>query len=114
MNKHDGITIRKTKDAIQLNLAFGYRKDTLSKWYYSVQFSFNTQFTNGYASPNTDQVILKPFTPTYIFIGIGVENINIHKNRILYVSPFTFKTTLVLDNKFANQDAFGVAKLSMI
>lgn len=110
LNKQDGVAIRKTEDAIQLNSTFGYRRDTLSNWFHSAKFNFNTQFTNGYAYPNTENAISKPFAPAYIFMGIGAENIDKEKKRTLYISPFTFKTTLVLDQRLANQGAFGVAK----
>ena len=110
LNKQDGIAVRKTEDAIQFNSTFGYRKDTISNWYHSAKFSFNTQFTNGYAYPNTDQAISKPFAPAYVFMGVGAENIDKEKKKTFYISPFTFKTTLVLDQTLANQGAFGVAK----
>ena len=110
LNKQDGIAIRKTEDAIQLNSTFGYRKDTISNWYHSAKLSFNTQFTNGYAYPNTEKAISKPFAPAYIFMGVGAENIDKEKKKTFYISPFTFKTTLVLDQKLANQGAFGVVK----
>ncbi|TDE05158.1 DUF3078 domain-containing protein [Flavobacterium sandaracinum] len=110
LNKQDGIDLRKTEDAIQVNSTFGYRKDTLSNWFHSAKFNFNTQFTNGYAYPNTEKAISKPFAPAYIFMGIGAENINKEKQRTFYISPFTFKTTLVLDQRLADQGAFGVTK----
>ena len=110
LNKQDGIAIRKTEDAIQFNSTFGYRKDTISTWYHSAKLSFNTQFTNGFAYPNTEKAISKPFAPAYIFMGVGAENIDKEKRRVFYVSPFTLKTTLVLDQQLADQGAFGVAK----
>ena len=113
LNKQDGIEVRKTEDALQFNSTFGYRRDTLSNWFHSAKFNFNTQFTNGYAYPNTDQAISKPFAPAYVFMGVGAENIDKDKKRTFYISPFTFKTTLVLDQRLANQGAFGVAKATV-
>ena len=110
LNKQDGLGVRKTDDAIQINSTFGYRKDTITNWYHSAKFNFNTQFTNGYAYPNTEKVISRLFAPAYIFLGVGAENANKEKKRIFYISPFTFKTTLVLDQNLANQGAFGVSK----
>ncbi|MBG6110541.1 hypothetical protein H4V97_002348 [Flavobacterium sp. CG_23.5] len=110
LNKQDGVEVRKTDDALQFNSTFGYRQDTLSNWYHSAKFNFNTQFTNGYAYPNTEIAISKRFAPAYIFLGIGAENINKEKNRSFYISPFTLKKTLVLDQRLANQGAFGVVK----
>jgi hypothetical protein len=110
LNKQDGLGVRKTDDAIQINSTFGYRKDTITNWYHSAKFNFNTQFTNGYAYPNTEKVISRLFAPAYIFLGVGAENASKDKKRIFYISPFTFKTTLVLDQNLANQGAFGVTK----
>jgi hypothetical protein len=110
LNKQDGLGVRKTDDAIQVNSTFGYRKDTITNWYHSAKFNFNTQFTNGYAYPNIEKVISKLFAPAYIYLGVGAENANKEKKRIFYISPFTFKTTLVLDQNLANQGAFGVPK----
>ncbi|MBY0487375.1 MAG: DUF3078 domain-containing protein [Flavobacteriaceae bacterium] len=110
MNKQDGIEPRKTDDAFQVNSTFGYRRDTISNWYHSAKFNFNTQFTNGYAYPNTDNAISKPFAPAYVFLGVGAEYSNKEKKINVYISPLTQKTTLVLDQKLANQGAFGVTK----
>lgn len=110
VNKQDGVELRKTDDAFNLNSTFGYRKDTVSNWYHSAKFNFNTQFTNGYSYPNIDKAISKLFAPAYIFTGIGAEYANKEKKLTVYLSPLTQKTTLVLDQTLANQGAFGVDK----
>lgn len=110
LNKQDGYEVRKTDDAIQINSTFGYRKDGITNWYHSAKFNFNTQFTNGYAYPNTQKAISRLFAPAYIFLGVGAENASKSKHRVFYISPFTLKTTLVLDQQLANQGAFGVTK----
>ncbi|MFN8324329.1 DUF3078 domain-containing protein [Flavobacterium sp.] len=110
VNKQDGVELRKTDDAFQFNSTLGYRKDTITNWYSSAKFNFNTQFTNGYAYPNTTKAISKPFAPAYIFLGVGSEYSNKEKKLNVYISPLTMKTTLVLDQTLANQGAFGVNK----
>jgi hypothetical protein len=110
LNKQDKIELRKTDDAFKINSTFGYREDTLSNWYHSVKFNFNSQFTNGYTYPNKEVAISKPFAPAYIFFGVGAENANKEKKRTYYISPFTLKTTFVLDQRLANSGAFGVTK----
>ena len=110
VNKQDGIELRKTEDAFKFNSTLGYRKDTLSHWYSTAKFDFNTQFTNGYAYPNTTKAISKPFAPAYIFLGVGSEYNNKEEKLTVYLSPLTMKTTLVLDQNLANQGAFGVTK----
>jgi hypothetical protein len=110
LNKQDGTEIRKTDDALQFNSTYGFRQDTISNWYYSAKFNFNTQFTNGYNYPNKDIAISRLFAPAYMFLGAGAENSNKQKNRTFYFSPITLKTTLVLDDYLANQGSFGVKK----
>jgi hypothetical protein len=110
INKQEGQEARKTDDQLQLNSTFGYRKDTISNWYYAGKFNFNTQFANGYAYPNTDLAISRPFAPAYVFLGIGAEYSRKDLNLNLYLSPLTNKTTLVFDQRLANQGAFGVDK----
>ncbi len=110
INKQEGQEVRKTDDQLQINSTFGYRTDTISNWYYAGKFNFNTQFANGYAYPNTDLAISKPFAPAYIFVGIGAEYSRKDLNLNLYLSPLTNKTTLVYDQRLANQGAFGVNK----
>ena len=108
LNSQEGQEVRKTDDQIQLNSTFGYRADTLSNWYYSAKFNFNTQFTNGYSYPNTTEAISGPFSPAYIFLGVGSEYIRKDLGLTAYFSPLTAKSTLVLNNRLADAGAFGV------
>lgn len=110
VNKQDAARIQKTDDAFQVNSTFGFRKDTLSNWYSSAKFNFNTQFSNGYAYPNRDKEISRLFSPAYIFLGAGTEYVNKEKKLNIYISPLTLKTTFVLDQTLANQGAYGVTK----
>lgn len=108
MNKQDGIEFRKTDDAFQFMSTFGYRKDTLSNWYHSAKLNFNTQFTEGYEYPNIDMSISGPFAPAYTFLGVGAEYSNKKRLINIYLSPMTLKNTLVLNQRLADQGAFGV------
>ncbi|MBA4318818.1 MAG: hypothetical protein C0412_10495 [Flavobacterium sp.] len=110
INKQDGLKIQKSDDEFRFNSTFGYRKDTLTNWYHSAKFNFNTQFTNGYKYPDTDSPISKPFAPAYTFLGYGANYFDKVKKFDLYISPLTFKNTLVLDQTLANKGAFGVTK----
>jgi hypothetical protein len=110
LNQQEEKGLRKTEDKIQLNSTFGYRKDTISNWYYSVKFNFNTQFTNGYSYPDTDTPISRFFAPAYLFFGTGTEyNLKDEKFSI-YLSPLTLKSTFVFDERLSNDGAFGVEK----
>jgi hypothetical protein len=108
INKQDGVEFRKTDDAFQFTSTLGYRKDTISNWYYSTKFSFNTQFTPGYDYPNVEMPISGPFAPAYTFFGVGAEYSNKEKLINIYLSPMTLKNTMVFNQRLANQGAFGV------
>ena len=110
VNKQDGVRLRKTDDALVFNSTFGFRRDTVSNWFYSAKLNFNTQFTDGFAYPDTETAISKFFAPAYIFLGVGTEYINKEAKLKLYLSPLTQKTTLVLNQRLADEGAYGVKK----
>jgi hypothetical protein len=110
LNKQEGIELRKTDDVFKINSTYGLRTNPTSNWYHSAKLNFNTQFTNGYSYPNTENPISKPFAPAYTFLGIGSEYIYKPENFTLYLSPLTLKSTLVLDQTLANSGAYGVKK----
>lgn len=109
-NAQQGQIPRKTDDQFQFNSTFGYKHDTISNFYYSAKFNFNTQFANGYNYPNKDHVISAPFAPAYIFLGVGSEYVRKDWGFNAYFSPLTDKTTLVLNQYLADNGAFGVEK----
>lgn len=110
VNVQEGRKPRKTEDVIRFSSTFGYRQDTLSKWYYSVNTKFNTQFAEGFRYPDRDSPISKFMAPGYLFFGGGPSFIPQGKNFNLYLSPTTVKATFVLDETLANQGAFGVTR----
>jgi hypothetical protein len=110
INKQESQEVRKTDDQFSFNSTFGYKRDTITNWYYAGKFNFNTQFANGYAYPNVDLAISRPFAPAYAFLGIGAEYSRKDLNLNFYLSPLTQKTTMVFDQRLANQGAFGVEK----
>lgn len=110
LNAQEGRKLRKTDDAMRLSSTFGYRKDTITNWYYSVKANFNSQFTDGYKYPDRDHPISRFMAPGYLFVGAGTSYITEDQFFNLYISPITQKSTFVLDQTLANQGAFGVKK----
>lgn len=108
INKQEGRELRKTDDQIVINSNFGYKKSEKSNWYYSGRFNFTSQFVEGYAYPNKEIAISFPLSPAYIFLGFGSEYNIKEKDFNIYMSPMTLKTTLVLNQRLANQGSFGV------
>jgi hypothetical protein len=107
-NAQEGREVRKTEDAIRLRSTFGYQRDTLSPWYFSIKGKFNTQFTDGFKYPDRTTPISRFMAPGYFFVGGGASFIPKGKNFDLYLSPASYKITFVLDETLANQGAFGV------
>ncbi len=110
INAQEGQKIRKTEDVIRFNSNLGYRRDTISNWYYSVQVNFNTQFSNGYKYPDRSTPISRFMAPGYLFMGAGTSYISKDQKFNLYISPITQKSTFVLDQDLADRGAFGVDK----
>ncbi|WP_179345604.1 DUF3078 domain-containing protein [Winogradskyella ursingii] len=108
LNKQEGRDTRKTEDVIEITSNIGLEKNPQSNWFYSARFSFNTQFANGFNYPNRDEAISKFMAPGYMFFGLGMEYGRHIDEMSFYASPFTFKTTFVLDDDLANRGAFGV------
>jgi len=108
INAQEGREIRKTEDELRFSSSFGFRKDSISNWYYSARFSFNTQFSNGYKYPDTEVPISQFMAPGYTFLGGGTEFSHPEEELTVYLSPITFKSTFVLDQKLANEGMFGV------
>ncbi|WP_298793219.1 DUF3078 domain-containing protein [uncultured Allomuricauda sp.] len=108
LNAQEGRQLRKTDDQIRLASTIGFRKDTITNWYYSVKTSFNTQFSNGYKYPDRDTPISRFMAPGYLFLGVGTSYIPEGRKFNLYISPVTQKATFVLDEDLSNQGVFGV------
>ena len=98
----------KTDDEIKLASTFGYRKDTISNWYFSSLFNFRTQFTDGYKEPDDEYPISRFFAPAYLYLGSGAQYNLKPQLFSIYLSPLTLKTTYVFDDKLSAEGAFGV------
>src|SRR5690606_1652216 len=108
VNKQEAQTLRKTEDILEIDSKMGYRKDSLTNWFFSGHLNFKSQFTNGYNYPNKETPISKFMAPGYMFIGAGAEYGKDFEKFSFYFSPLTVKTTFVLDEDLANKGAFGV------
>jgi len=108
INQQEGQELRKTDDDLELLSSFGYEISKNSKWFYSGRFSFKTQIARGFDYPNTDFSISEFMAPGYIFLGAGAKYVEPDEKFQLYLSPITQKSTFVLNQRLANNGAFGV------
>ncbi|WP_204345564.1 DUF3078 domain-containing protein [Psychroserpens algicola] len=108
INKQEAQKIRKTEDQLELISTLGFRKDTLTNWYFSGRFNFKTQLTNGFSYPDRTNEISKFMAPGYLFFGGGAEYGKNLEKFSFYFSPLTVKATFVLDEDLSNAGSFGV------
>ena len=109
LNYRDNEGLIKTDDEIKLTSSFGYNKDTLSDWFYTAQFTFRTQFTDGFSRFKKEEPISRFMAPGYLFLGMGGTYHRQDENLTVYLSPLTMKATYVLDERLSEEGAFGVA-----
>jgi hypothetical protein len=108
INQQEGQELRKTDDDLEFNSSFGYEISKNSKWFYTGKFRFKTQVARGFDYPDTEVSISEFMAPGYIFLGAGARFVETKSNFELYLSPLTQKSTFVLNQRLANQGAFGV------
>lgn len=108
LNAEKGRKLRKTDDQLEINSTYGYRTASLSNWFYSVKTQFKSQFDRGYNYPDRQQPISSFMAPGYLFFGVGAEYGKDSDTFTLYLSPATLKTTFVLDQRLADEGAYGV------
>lgn len=96
----------KTDDKIELNSLYGYK--AAKNLFYSLAFSFKTQFADGFDYKNDSTNRISGFlVPAYITLGIGME----YKPSPIFsinFAPVTGRVTLVNDQDLADRGEFGV------
>jgi len=105
---------RKNDDRFDLLSKYGYKMDTLGKWYLSGLFNFRSQLFDGYSfSGNKANFTSSFFAPAYMIISAGLDY-KPDNNFSVFFSPLTSRTTLVLNKSLSNQGKYGVDSGSMV
>ncbi len=106
---------RKNEDKIDLLSTYGLQAS--SKWYYSANFSFRSQFAEGF-NYHDDVDTLGPekisnfLAPAFISLGIGGEY-RPKDYMSFYISPATARWIVVNDQDLADKGAFGVEEAKL-
>ena len=96
----------KTDDKIELNSLYGYK--ATEKLFYSLAFSFKTQFADGFDYKNDSTNRISGFmVPAYATLGLGLEYVP-NANFSINFAPLTGRITIVNDQDLADAGAFGV------
>ncbi|MBO4574068.1 MAG: DUF3078 domain-containing protein [Bacteroidales bacterium] len=99
----------KTDDRIFLSSLYGHNLSS-DKWFATADFTFQSQFANGYnyAADSTNR-ISGFMAPGYFTLGVGVQWVP-NEHFKVNISPLTGKLIVVNDQKLADEGAFGVKK----
>lgn len=102
---------QKNDDKIELTSRFGIITTSKSKWYYSAEFNFETQFFNGYNYPKaTNPKPISAFmSPSRTFFKVGLDY-KPSPNFSVLLSPFTLKNVYVRDTVKVDATKYGIAK----
>lgn len=104
--KKETTPVTKTDDKLELNSKLGIETKN-EHLLYSSYLNFNTQFANGYNSPNREDKISTFFAPAYLTAAAGMDYQPSEKFS-LFVAPLAGKFTFVTDEELSNIGAFGV------
>lgn len=98
---------QKNEDKIDLMSKFGYYA-FFNRWYYTALLNCKTQFDDGYNYPDDSNVVSHFFAPASIIGAIGLDYKSKDNSFSFFFSAITSKTTIVYNQKLADQGAYGV------
>jgi hypothetical protein len=96
---------RKNDDRFDFLSKYGYKMDTLGKWFISALFNFR-----GYTYANNIGTFSSTIlSPAYIILSAGLDYKPNYKFSV-FLSPLTSRTTLVMNQFLSQKGAYGVPK----
>ncbi len=98
--------LQKNEDKIDFSSMYGHK--AFKQWNYAVLLNFKSQFANGYNYPNDSVVVSHFMAPAYVVGSMGMDYKTKDNHLSFYLSPVTSKTTIVNDQRLANEGAYGV------
>ena len=99
---------RKNDDRFDYLSKYGYKMDTLGKWYLSGLFNFRSQFFDGYTFSNNVGDFSSSFlSPAYLILSVGFDY-KPNSNLSVFISPLTSRSTIVANNVLSQKGIYGV------
>lgn len=99
---------RKNDDRFDYLSKYGYKMDTLGKWYLSGLFNFRSQFFDGYTFSNNVGDFSSSFlSPAYLILSVGFDY-KPNNNISVFISPLTSRSTIVANNVLSQKGIYGV------
>lgn len=99
---------RKNDDRFDYLSKYGYKMDTLGKWYLTGLFNLRSQFFDGYTFSNNIGDFASSFlSPAYLILSTGFDY-KPNANISVFLSPVTSRSTFILNNTLASKGRYGV------
>ena len=97
----------KSDDRIELNSKYGQQFKKNKKMYYGGILNFRSQFAPGFAETTNTSVISRIMSPGYLTGALGIDY-KPNKSLSIFLAPFSYRGTFVLDETLNAIGAFGV------
>lgn len=99
---------RKNDDRFDYLSKYGYKMDTLGKWYLSTLFNFRSQLFDGYTYSNNVGTFASSFlSPAYFILSVGFDY-KATQNMSVFISPLTSRSTFVTNDRLAQKGGYGI------
>ncbi len=99
---------RKNDDRFDYLSKYGYKMDTLGKWYLSGLFNFRSQFFDGYTFSNNVGDFSSSFlSPAYLILSVGFDY-KPKPSLSVFISPLTSRSTIISNKVLAAKGIYGV------
>jgi hypothetical protein len=99
---------RKNDDRFDYLSKYGYKMDTLGKWYLTGLFNFRSQFFDGYTFSNNVGDFSSSFlSPAYLILSVGFDY-KPNSSISVFISPLTSRSTIISNNVLAAKGIYGV------
>ncbi len=99
---------RKNDDRVDFLSKYGYKMDSVGKWYLSGLFNFRTQMFDGFTYPNgVSEFSSTILSPAYLILSSGFDFKPTDKFS-LFLSPITSRWVIVMNNYLSQKSLYGV------
>jgi hypothetical protein len=99
---------RKNDDRLDYLSKYGYRMDSLGKWYVSTLFNFRSQLFDGYTYSGTDAVLSSSFlSPAYVILSAGFDY-KPNEKLSVFMSPLTSRSTFMTKPMLIEKGGYGI------
>lgn len=99
---------RKNDDRFDYLSKYGYKMDSVGKWYLSSLFNFRSQFFDGFTYSNNVGSLASAFlSPAYLILSVGFDY-KPTQNLSIFLSPLTSRSTFITNNELAAKGIYGI------